>query len=200
MFIAGGVTGYLFGEFVAANDYMRAIIDRMTKIQFFSLVVAVMLAMIGLVLIIMSFNRKMFEAERDKRELDQSEFIEMKPKMRQSAFGLFAMAFSIGVLAWPFDPATGSALFRMALLTASIILQLVISIHLWRQYDELYRAVCLEGCTLSCALIATIIPIWAGASLFGYQVTFDPLAVILAINIFGFVPTLWLSIKRGLAK
>jgi hypothetical protein len=76
--------------------------------------------------------------------------------------------------------------------------QWIVNFILWKRYDELYREVTRTACAISYVLIEAMILLWAGLSIFGFQVSFDPMAAVVLLMSISLVTTITVSVRRGI--
>lgn len=152
---------------------------------------------VGLIILAMSFSRRFYESENWSPEASPEEHRIIAPQLRLTSVAMLAMAAEFVALGLPVDP--NRAALVVGVVTVSLVLQLWVNVRVWQNSDELYRAVVLDGSAISLALILTLLTIWAPLALYGL-VGFDPLAVILLVSIACIIPTIWLTVQRGLTQ
>jgi MFS family permease len=199
--ICGGVVGYFFGAWLATNDELTPTIDALSAAQLAAMFLGLLALVITPIMILMSFSKKMYTAERDSEEpIEESEFANAQSQLRWAAIAMLAVGIELFAFAWPIDPTSGPAILHFAIIIAMVGVQGWASWILWKLYDELHRQVTLEGAAISYGLIMLAISIWAALAQLGFGVTFSPVGVVVAISILGTIPAVWLSIARGLNK
>jgi hypothetical protein len=197
--LGGAAVGLAFGygagavmAFTLPEDNM---LDRLSLSGGISLTLAAMAAAVGLILLIMSFSRRMYEAENWTPEMDASEHRQIAPQLRLTALSLGAMAVEFAALAVP--ASAGFAVPVVVVVALSMLVQAWTSYVIWKGGDELYRAVVVEGSAISLCLTLLILSIWVPLVLQGL-VQSDPLMMLIFVTIACIVPTIWLTVKRGM--
>lgn len=199
--VAGGGVGYGFGYLVGSDDWFGPALDGMSHPQELVLLLGVVIGMLAPMMVLMSFVKPMYDAERSTDEpIDMAEFRAAQGQLRLSALAMLAMAVELFAIGWPVAEGSGPQGARLGLVAAMLAVQFACSWVLWRRYDELQRQVVLEGSTISFMLGLVVFTLWAALAQLGYGVPFDPVAAIGLMTVIGMAPTLVLSVRRGLSK
>lgn len=162
-----------------------------------AMVLAAMSLIVALIIIAMSFSKRLYESENWTAESDASEYQRIVPTLRLTGLALIAMAAEFAALAIP--PQQSLALAVIAVIALSLMVQLGTSLRLWQNSDELQRTAIVEGSAASLGVVLVLITVWAPLAMYGF-VGFDPVAVILGVTLASIVPTIWISARRGLTK
>lgn len=194
----GGLFGYgsarLFFGF-----YGKDFLLDWTGVQLIALVIACIFMLVVPILLAMSMSRKFFESQRPEVEFDPSEFEQNKVQMRLSAIGFVAYAAALLAMAVP-GAGDSAKIMRFGIVAAAMAVQMYVNWAIWVRSDELYRAVIRESYSVATVLIEVVLFLWAAAAILGLGVAFDPLAVVIMLVLCSTVPTVFLTIKRGLTK
>jgi hypothetical protein len=169
----------------------------LTRAQQSAAALALMALIVGIIVLVMSFSKRLYDAENWTAESGPEEYRKIVPQLRQSGIATIAIAAGLCALALPVDPARAVPVF--AVIAVSMLVQLWLSWQLWKDGDELYRSVVLEGSALSLGLVFIILSLWAPLALYGYM-AFDLVAMVVVLLVACIVPTVWLTIRRGMAE
>ena len=150
---------------------------------------------VGLICLAMSYSRRLYESENWTPESGPDEHHKMAPQLRFSAIAMLAMTVEFFALGLPVDPARAPLV--IGVVAISLAVQLWVNWRVWQGGDELYRAVVLEGSAISLGLVLILLTLWAPLAIYGL-VAFDPLVVIMSVTVACIVPTIWLTVKRGM--
>ena len=150
---------------------------------------------VGLICLAMSHSRRLYESENWTAEAGPDEHRQIAPQLRLSALALIAMGAEFIALGLPVEPARAPLVIGTVII--ALLVQLWVNWRVWQNSDELYRAIVLEGSTVSLALVLSLLTIWAPLALYGL-VTFDPLTAILLVSVMCIIPTIWLTVRRGM--
>lgn len=196
------VVGAIFGfSAMLALDWfvgLDQLFDRMTRTSLVTLTVAIIFALIGLMVLVISSHRKIFMMNQTNREADPGDFDAMRPLLIWSAICIFFYAAILVLLAMANNADGAAQQGSFWAIVALMIGQSAISWHLWQRYDELYRDVTKESCAVAFAVIEFGLFIWAAAAVCGLGVNFDPLAVIVAITAVYWTSAIWFTVNRGM--
>lgn len=69
---------------------------------------------------------------------------------------------------------------------------------LWKVYDELWRSATKDACAISFGIFEVVLFLWAGASLSGLNVAFDPLGLVVVLSAIYLAATFFITFKRGM--
>lgn len=199
--VLGGLIGAAIGfggaKLALALLPADADLPTFTTAQGASMMLGVMALGVGLIILAMSFSRRFYESENWSPEASPEEHRIIAPQLRLTAVAMLAMAAEFVALGLPVDP--NRAALVVGVVVVSLLLQLWVNVRVWQNSDELYRAVVLDGSAISLALVLTLLTIWAPLAIYGL-VGFDPLAVILLVSVACIIPTIWLTVQRGLTQ
>ncbi len=151
--------------------------------------------MVGLICLAMSYSRRLYESENWTAEAGPDEHRQIAPQLRLSAIALLAMGAEFVALGLPVEPMRAPLVIGAVI--AALLIQLWVNWRVWQNSDELHRAIVLEGSTVSLALILSLLTVWAPLALYGL-VGFDPLSIILLVSLLCIIPTIWLTVRRGM--
>ncbi len=198
--VAGGAFGFFS---MTLFDYVFGVKETMgqaTAAQNTAFGMAMIFALVSFIVLAMSFSKKLLTYNKNNADMGAEEFAEQQPLLRWSAICLllYAVALFLMALANPLSPTPQFGYFWA--IAAAILGQLLISIHLWRRYDELYRDVTKIACTVTFSITEVVIFIWAAAALCGNKIGFDPLAVVVTSMAIYWAVTIWFVTKRGMAQ
>lgn len=195
--LIGAVLGYGGVELVERWLPLDTALRDLPATQGAAITLGFIVLAVGLICLAMSFSRRFYESENWTPESSPEEHRIIAPQLRLSAVGLLAMAAEFIVLGLPVEP--GRAALVVGVVTVSLVLQLWVNVRVWQNSDELYRSVVLDGSAISLMLVLTSLTIWAPLAIYGI-VGFDPLAVLLLVSIACIIPTIWLTVQRGLVQ
>ncbi len=150
---------------------------------------------VGLICLAMSYSRRLYESENWTAEAGPDEHRQIAPQLRLSAIALIAMGAEFIAIGLPVEPTRAPLVIGAVI--AALLVQLWVNWRVWQNSDELHRAIVLEGSAISLALILSLLTIWAPLALYGF-VAFDPLTAILLVSVMCIVPTIWLTVRRGM--
>ena len=161
---------------------------------------AMIFALMSVIVLVMSFSKKLLTYNKNNADMDAEEFAQTQPMLRWSAICLllYTAALFLMAIANPLSPTPQFGYFWGV--AAAMVGQMLISIHLWRKYDELYRDVTKVACTVTFAITEVVVFIWATAALCGFKVDFDPLAVVVTSMTIYWVVSIYFITKRGMAQ
>lgn len=152
---------------------------------------------IALILLLMSFSKRIYESENWTPESGEEEHSQVAPQLRISAFCLIAISAQLAVLCVPAAPSMLGPVVGITLI--AVVVQLWTGWLAWRDGDELLRAVTLEGSAIGLGVVFVAVSLWVPLAIYGV-VTFDPLALLLLVTLACVVPTVWITIRRGMAS
>ena len=191
----GAVIGYggahLAMEFLPDDTGLPAF----SPAQGAAMIAGIMALCVGLIILAMSFSRRLYESENWSPESSPEEHRIIAPQLRLTAVAMLAMAAEFIVLGLPVEPSRAAMV--VGIITVLLAVQLWANGRIWQNSDELYRAVVLEGSAISLALVLILLTIWAPLAIYGL-VGFDPLVVILLVSVACILPTIWLTVQRGM--
>jgi hypothetical protein len=162
-----------------------------------ALIFGAMAMAVGLIVTAMSFSKRIYESENWTAESDADEHERVAPSLRLSGLSMIAMGIEFGALGLPASPERAIPVIAVVLLT--LLIQGWASWRIWKASDELQRTAMIEGSALSLAIILLILSLWTPFALYGF-LSFNPLAVILTITAASIIPTIWISVRRGLTQ
>jgi hypothetical protein len=162
-------------------------------------VLAALYILVALVLILLSANKKMVATKPGDEPLSDDEYKNTRTLFFWAALGMFAYGLILGITAFYGKDTGGPNWFALAALCCAVAGQWACSYILWRRYDELYREVTRTACAISYVVVEVLIVLWAGLTLFGFPVRFDPMAVLVVMMTISFVTTLTVSLRRGVS-
>lgn len=179
---------------------IKWILENSTGPGLFAFLLATIFSLVAMIVFAMSFSRKLFTFNREYEDMGAEEYAEQRPILRWSALGLLAYAGAFFLLARGNPEGAAPQITYFWCVTAAMMAQLVIGVFLWKRYDELWREVTKEAAAISFTIGEVALFIWAAASIFGLGVTFDPLAVIVFTTATYSVITVYLTVRKGMAK
>jgi hypothetical protein len=195
--LIGAVLGFFGTKLGQSLVPDSASIPDLTGLQVAALALGAMALPVGLICLAMSYSRRFYESENWTPESGPDEHRVIAPQLRLSAVAMLAMAVEFFALGLPVDP--DRAPLVIGVVAISLAVQLWVNWRVWQAGDELYRAVVLEGSAISLGLVLILLTLWAPLAIYGL-VAFDPLAVIMAVTVACIVPTIWLTVKRGMTE
>ncbi|MBL0923574.1 MAG: hypothetical protein IBJ12_03780 [Sphingomonadaceae bacterium] len=196
--LGGAVFGFLF---MIGLDYlidMDVLFDRLSGPEILAFTFAVIFTLIGLIVIAMSFSRRLFMTNHRNEGASEAEFTGVKPMLRWSSICLFLYAAALLGLALTGQFDAGQKILVFWGVVLAMVGQSAISMYLWRSYDELYRGVTRESCATAFVITEILLFVWGAAALCGLQIAFEPLAVIVAVMGIYWTVSIWFVAKRGL--
>jgi hypothetical protein len=195
--LIGAAMGFLGAKLGQILFPASADLPALTGAQAVALVLGAMALAVGLICLVMSYSRRLYESENWTPESGPDEHRAIAPQLRLSAIAILAMAAEFVALGLPVDPARAGLVIGVIAVTLAI--QLWVNWRVWQGGDELYRTVVLEGSAISLGVVLVVLSLWTPLAIYGL-VAFDPLAVIIWVTIACIVPTIWLTVKRGMAE
>lgn len=196
--IAGGAFGFFGVLAVERLIGLDVIFDSMSPVGILAVLMALVFSLIGIICLAMAGSRKMYMLGQADGEAAATDFDEMRPLLLGSAIGIFLYAATL-VLLTIASITDGQQLISFWSIFGLMVAQTLISVMLWKKYDELYREVMKDSCAVTFVIVEFGLLIWAAATICGLDVTFDPLGVIVAITGINVVTSAWFTIKRGIA-
>lgn len=196
--VVGGAFGFFAMLMIDRLVGLDRLFETMSGASIIALVMAVIFGLIAVIVLAMSSNRTLFMLNQSNQNAEASEFDDMKPLLFWSAICIIFYAAILGILALANPSVQGPRLLEFWTIVALMVGQTAISWHLWNRYDELYRDVTKESCAVSFALIEFGLFIWAVAAICGLGVSFDPLAVIVAMTGIYWTTAIWFTVRRGM--
>jgi hypothetical protein len=196
--VGGGAFGF---SFMLGLDYvvgLDTLFDKLSGAEIIAFTFAVIYMMIALIVLAMSASRRFFMTNHRHEGTSETEFADVKPMLRWSAICLMIYAAALALMALAGQVATEQKMLVFAGVVVAMIAQSAISLHLWKRYDELYRGVTRESCAAAFVISEILLFIWAAVALCGLPITFDPLAVIVAITGIYWAASIWYISKRGM--
>lgn len=163
-----------------------------------ALVLSLIYSLVALIVLAMSGSRSVFMLNYKNEGTSEAEFGETKPMLFWSSIYLliYAAAIALMALGGQYDAGQQMACFWGVVI--AMVAQTAISVHLWKRYDELYRDVTKESCAAAFVVAEFILFIWAAAAIFGFKITFEPLAVIVVITGVYWAASIWFIARRGM--
>jgi hypothetical protein len=196
--IVGGAFGFV--STLALDHFIGLdhILDGMNGVTVATMVMAFVFGVIGLIVLVMSSSREIFMMNQTNANADAADFDDMRPLLFWSAIGIFLYTAILILMALASNVAQGSQITSFGAIVVLMVGQSAISWHLWNRYDELYRDVTKESCAATFVIIEFGFFIWAAAAICGLGVTFDPLAVIVAMTGIYWTVAIWFTVRRGM--
>ena len=199
--VGGGVAG-LVVSFVASAAMPPAMFGGdgspdPSSFQLIAFLFSICSFAIALILLLMSFSQKLYESENWTPESGDEEHAQMAPQLRISALYMIALSAQFGVLYFP--PTSSMVGTVVAVTFAAVTVQLWTGWLAWRDGDELLRAVTLEGSALGLGVVFVAVSLWVPLAVYGV-VGFDPLAMLLLVALACIVPTIWITVRRGMTS
>jgi hypothetical protein len=194
--------GAAFGfAFMIGLDYsvdMDVLFDLMSGPEILAFTFAVIFSLIAIIVLAMSFSRRLFMTNHRHEGTSEAEFSQVRPMLRWSAICLIIYAGAMLLLALAGQVEAGQKILVFWGVVGAMAGQAAISLHLWRGYDELYRGVMRESCATTFVITEILLFIWGAAAISGLPVAFDPLAVIVAVTGIYWTVSIWFIAKRGM--
>ncbi len=162
-----------------------------------AILLAALYILVALVLMLLSANKKMVATKPGDEPLSDDEYKDTRTLFFWAALGMLAYGLILGITAIYGKDAGGPNWFALATLCSAVAGQWTCSYILWRRYDELYREVTRTACAVSYVMVEIMIVVWAGLTLFGFSVRFDPMAVLVIMMTISLVTTLTVSLRHG---
>ncbi len=187
-----GAVIYIFGA------QFERLMDQMQYWNLAGALLSVMYILFSVVMALLAANRKMITVKPGEEPLSDDEFADTRPMLFWAAIGLLAYGLILGITALSTSNESEPNWFALAALVAALAGQYFCSFILWRRYDELYREVTRTACAVSYIVIEAIIILWAGLTLFGFAVRFEPMAILVVMMSISFITTITVSLRRGL--
>jgi hypothetical protein len=178
---------------------LDVIFESMSAAGIVAVTLAFLSGLLGVICLGMVANRKIFMlAQRAAEDDDGADFEQMRSLLFWSAIGMFLYAAILVLMTLPGINGDGPQLMSFWSICALMVTQTTISVMLWAKSDELYRDVMKDGCAVTFVIVEFGLIIWAAAAICGLEVTFDPLAVIVAIMGVNLASLFWVCVRRGL--
>jgi hypothetical protein len=196
--IVGGAFGFFSMLALDRMVGLDRLFETMSGVSIIAFAMAIIFALIAVIVLAMSSNRKLFMLNQTNQNAEPSEFDVMKPLLFWSAICILCYAAILAVLALASPPSQGPQLTSFGAIVALMVGQSAISWHLWNRYDELYRDVTKESCAATFAIVELGLFLWAAAAICGLGVSFDPLAIIVAVTGVYWTVSIWFTVKRGM--
>ncbi len=159
---------------------------------------SVMYILVAAIIAIFAANKKMMTVKPGDEPLSDDEYADTRPMLFWAAIGLLAYGLILGITSFSGSNEGAPNWFALAALVAVLAGQLACSYILWRRYDELYREVTRTACAVSYVIVESVVIIWAGLSLFGFSISFEPMAVLVVMMTVALFTTITVSVRRGL--
>lgn len=191
---AGGISLLIF----VAGDAIKLLVDQQRYWHLAALALSAMYVVVSAIIALLATNKKMLNVKPGEEPLSDDEFSSARPMLAWAALGLLLYGAILGILAMAVVTKGAPNWYALAALVAALAGQLIVNVILWQRYDELYREVTRTACAISYVLIEATILLWAGLSILGFQVSFDPMAVIVLLMSISLVTTITVSVRRGI--
>jgi hypothetical protein len=164
--------------------------------QWAGAIVAGLYILFGLILLPMGFIRKIPNAE----EMAPAELVHWHGICRWSALVSFAYGAAIFLLIAGSLQATMSPSWSIF---AGVLIAMLVQSGgtwlLWQRYDELWRMATKDACVITFMVFEVVAFLWAGLTLAGFPIAFDPLGVIMVMSAIYLAANLFITFKRGMA-
>lgn len=89
-----------------------------------------------------------------------------------------------------------------ALLASGVVLAMLVQLFgswmLWKVYDELWRAATRDASAITFVIVEVMLFIWAGLTLAGFDIAFDPLGLVVVTSAIYLGSTIFITFKRGM--
>jgi hypothetical protein len=196
--LIGAVVGFVIvgGGLLLFAEPFEKLIKTGSPWQWAGAVVGGLYMLFGLMLLPMGFIRKLPNIE----EMTPAELVNWHAICRWSALVSFAYGAAIFFLIAGSMQAAASpswAIFGGVLV--SMLVQAGGTWLLWKRYDELWRAATRDACFITFMAFEVIAVLWAGLTLAGFAVVFDPLGVVVLMSAVYLAANFIITIKRGMA-
>lgn len=197
-------TGMVFGAgailllIFVAGDAIKLLVEQHRYWHLAALALSAMYVIVAAIIGLLTANKKMLNIKPGDEPLSDGEFSHVRIMLAWAALGLLMYGAILGILALAAAKEGVPNWYALAALVAALAGQLIVNVVLWQRYDELYREVTRTACAISYVLIEAIILLWAGLSILGFQVSFDPMAVIVLLMSISLVTTITVSVRRGI--
>jgi hypothetical protein len=188
---AGSVLGglYLFEEPI------KQMIETGAAWQMSAAIVALLYFIFGLILVPLGFRKTLPSGET----LAEPERKQWQLICRWSA--LVTLAYSAAVivlLVASMQTGNTAPLGIMGAILLAMLVQIGGTWMLWKVYDELWRSATKDACAISFGIFEVVLFLWAGASLAGLHVAFDPLGLVVVLSAIYLAATFFITFKRGM--
>lgn len=196
--IIGGAIGFFS---MLGLDYLvdlDNLFEVFSTTEIAALVVSLVYALLALIVLAISSNRKIFMLNQTNGETSETEFDEIKAMLFWSSICLLIYAAALALMALGSQNNAEQQIASFLGVVIAMVAQTAISAHLWKRYDELYRDVTKESCAAAFVVAEFILFIWVAAAIFGFNVTFEPLAVIVVITGIYWAASIWFITRRGM--
>jgi hypothetical protein len=191
---AGGISLLIF----VAGDAIKLLVDQQRYWQLAAIALSAMYVIVSAIIALLSANKKMLNVKPGDEPLSDDEFSNARPMLVWAALGLLIYGAILGILAMAVGTEGAPNWYALAALMVALAGQWIVNFILWKRYDELYREVTRTACAISYVLIEAMILLWAGLSIFGFQVSFDPMAAVVLLMSISLVTTITVSVRRGI--
>jgi hypothetical protein len=180
------------------GDQLERLADQMLYWNLAGAFLAVIYILFAAIIFLLAANKKMMNVKPGDEPLSDDEYADTRIMLLWAAIGLLTYGLILGIVVFSSSYEGAPNWLALAALIAALIGQLTCNFILWRRYDELYREVTRTACAVSYVIVEAIIILWAGLSMFGFQVRFDPMAVLVVVMSISLITTLTVSVRRGL--
>jgi len=200
--ICGGVVGFaiifLFDSLLSGSA--KPFAEEASYWQFSGLAASLFFLFFSILLFILSASFRAFALGHSGHDLVHEEYTAQRPIFFWSALGCLTYAAALAVLSifGSNNPETGLQNSALVAIVIAMVVNVGISIILWKQYDELWREVTKASSALSYVVVEIVIICWAALTLFGYNVTFDPLGVVVMMLGVYLLASVYFTIRHGL--
>lgn len=164
-----------------------------------AILLAALYTLVALVLMLLSASKKMVTTKPGDEPLSDDEYKDHRALFFWAALGMLAYAMVLAVTAIYGNEPGGRNWFALAALCGAVGGQWACSYILWLRYDELYREVTRTACAISYVFVEVMIVLWAGLTLFGFAIRFDPMAVLVIMMSISLMTTVTVSLRRGVS-
>lgn len=197
MLVGGGMG---FGSILLFNKFVgvKWLAENVTPAGMIAFAVAGIFIMIAAIVLIMSFSKKMLTYNRISADMDDEEFAETRPINRWSGMGMLIYAAAFIMLALGNSSTEAPQTVYFWAVVVCMVAQLGIGWYLWMRFDELWRDVTKEASAISFTIIEIVLFVWAAASIFGFGISFDPLAVVVTTTSIYTLITVLLTARKGM--
>jgi predicted lysophospholipase L1 biosynthesis ABC-type transport system permease subunit len=187
--------GIVLAGFYFFEEPLKQIVMDGSLWQMAAAVVALLYTVFALILLPLGFRKTLPSGE----VLTEGESKQWQRVCRWSALVSLAYAVAVGILlVGSFQ--TGGAMSSMIMggVLLAMLVQVLGSWTLWKVYDELWRAATKDACAISFAIFEVVLFLWAGASLAGFNIAFDPLGLVVVLSAIYLAATFFITFKRGM--
>ncbi len=199
------IGGAGMGAFILLFDtILSGFIDKKLYWNLAAVFLSVLYIILGVTVALIASDKKMMNVKPGQEPISDEEFSDTRPIFFWASIGLIVYGAILAILALSsgiFGSTSIAGMQNWVALAALLFViagQWLCNFILWRRYDELYRDVTRTACAISYIFLESTILIWAGLTIFGFSVRFDPMAIVVVMMTISLITTMTVSIKRGL--